>query len=53
MPSNATNFTDTATPGGAFAGEASNGLVIHQFAMQAMPQSGAASVVVQLSAQGP
>ncbi|KAG5757396.1 hypothetical protein H9Q70_000046 [Fusarium xylarioides] len=53
MPSNATNFTATATPGGAFAGVASNGFVIHQFAMQAMQQSGAASVVVQLSAQGP
>ncbi|KAG5757354.1 hypothetical protein H9Q70_000004 [Fusarium xylarioides] len=53
MPSNETNFTATPTPGGGFAGVASDGFVVYQFAMQAMQQSGAASVVVQLSAQGP
>ncbi|KAF5643748.1 uncharacterized protein FTJAE_3046 [Fusarium tjaetaba] len=40
------------THGGSFAGVASDGSVVHEFAMRAMQQSGATSVV-QLSTQGP
>ncbi|KAF5571351.1 hypothetical protein FPHYL_527 [Fusarium phyllophilum] len=46
MPSNKSNVTATATPSGGFSSIASDGFAIHQFAMHAMEQLGAASVVI-------